>query len=197
MPMSKYHVLVAAFFLTGALISILGNDSFGGVTLVGGPPPPRIQSSQMKPVGETSGRTRPIADAPLTTIISPTGSRILAEVADNPASRSRGLMFREQLASNRGMLFVFEEAGEWSFWMKNTTVALDILWLGADKRIVHVEENVPECKGDPCPEYKPNKDALYALELPAGSVKREKLAKGMKLEFTLPPRRQREGARRP
>lgn len=143
----------------------------------------------MKPVGETSGRTRPSADAPLIAITSPTGVRILAEVADNPAMRSRGLMFREQLVSNRGMLFVFEEAGEWSFWMKNTKIALDILWLGADKRIVHVEENVPGCKQDPCPEYKPNKDALYALELPAGSVKREKLTKGMTLEFTLPPRR--------
>jgi uncharacterized membrane protein (UPF0127 family) len=129
-----------------------------------------------------------VAADPTITITFPTGARILAEVADNPVKRSRGLMFREQLASNTGMLFVFEEAGAWSFWMKNTNVVLDILWLGADKRIVHVEENVPACKRDPCPEYKPNKDALYALELPAGSVKREKLAKGMKLEFTLPPR---------
>ena len=127
-----------------------------------------------------------VAADPTITITSPTGVRILAEVADNPASRSRGLMFREQLAPNRGMLFVFEEAGEWSFWMKNTKIALDILWLGADKRIVHVEENVPGCAKDLCPEYKPNKDALYALELPAGSVKREKLAKGMKLAFELP-----------
>ncbi len=186
--MSAHRVFAAAFFLSGALASISGNDSFGWVTLIGGPPPPRVQSSQTKPVGETSGRTRPIADAPLITITFPTGARILAEVADNPTTRSRGLMFRKQLASNTGMLFVFEEAGEWSFWMKNTNVALDILWLGPDKRIIHVEENVPGCKQDPCPEYKPNKDALYVLELPAGSVKREQLTKGMKLEFTLPPR---------
>ncbi|HEV8244051.1 MAG TPA: DUF192 domain-containing protein [Nitrospirales bacterium] len=137
-------------------------------------------------MGETSGRTRPIADAPLITITFPTGTRVQVELADTPQKRSRGLMFRERLASRTGMLFVFEETGEWSFWMKNTNVALDILWLGADKRIVHVEENVPACKRDPCPEYKPNKDALYALELPAGSVKREKLAKGMKLKFDLP-----------
>ncbi|HEX9284874.1 MAG TPA: DUF192 domain-containing protein [Nitrospirales bacterium] len=153
-PMSTHHVLVAAFFLTGAL-------AFSTTT---------------------------VAADPTITITYPTGTRVQVELADTPQKRSRGLMFREQLASRTGMLFVFEEVGEWSFWMKNTTVALDILWLGPDKRIVHVEENVPGCKQDPCPEYKPNKDTLYALELPAGSVKREKLAKGMKLKFDLPPR---------
>jgi len=70
--------------------------------------------------------------------------------------------------------------------MKNTKIALDILWLGPDKRIVYIEENVPGCRQDPCPEYKPNREALYVLELPAGTVKREKLAKGMNLRFDLP-----------
>lgn len=123
---------------------------------------------------------------PIITITYPTGARVQAELADTPQKRSRGLMFRERLAPDTGMLFVFEDAGEWSFWMKNTKVALDILWLGPDKRIVYIEENVPICSQDPCLEYKSSKDALYALELPAGSVKREKLAKGMKLEFNLP-----------
>ncbi|TAL10995.1 MAG: DUF192 domain-containing protein [Nitrospirae bacterium] len=123
---------------------------------------------------------------PTITIIYPTGTRIRAELADTPQKRSQGLMFRERLAPDAGMLFVFEDAGEWSFWMKNTKLALDILWIGPDKKIVHIEENVPICRQDPCPEYKPGKDALYALELPAGSVKREKLAKGMKLAFDLP-----------
>ena len=123
---------------------------------------------------------------PTVAITYPTGARVQAELADTPQKRSRGLMFRERLALNAGMLFVFEDAGEWSFWMKNTKVALDILWIGPDKRIVYIEENVPICRQDPCPEYKPSKNALYVLELPAGSVKREKLAKGMKLEFNLP-----------
>jgi uncharacterized protein len=126
------------------------------------------------------------AAPPLITMTYPNGARILAEVADTPAKRASGLMFRDRLAPDRGMLFVFEEAGEWGFWMKNTKIALDILWLGPDKRIVYIEENVPGCRQDPCPEYKPNKEALYVLELPAGSVKREKLAKGMKLQFKLP-----------
>ena len=119
------------------------------------------------------------------TVTYPNGARLLAEVADTPAKRTSGLMFRDRLAPDRGMLFVFEEAGEWRFWMKNTKIALDILWLGPDKRIVYIEENVPGCRQDPCPEYKSNKEALYVLELPAGTAKREKLAKGMKLQFNL------------
>ena len=126
---------------------------------------------------------------PTITIIYPTGARVQAELADTPQKRAQGLMFRERLAPDAGMLFRFEDAGEWSFWMKNTKVALDILWIGPDKKIVYIEENVPTCRQDPCPEYKPGKEALYALELPAGSVKREKLATGMKLAFDLPKQR--------
>lgn len=127
-----------------------------------------------------------IAAEPTITITYPTGARVQAELADTPQKRSRGLMFRERLAPDAGMLFVFEDTGEWSFWMKNTKVSLDILWIGPDKRIVYIEENVPTCRQDPCPEYKSSKEALYVLELPAGSVKREKLTKGMKLAFDLP-----------
>src|SRR5207244_6423593 len=126
-----------------------------------------------------------IADPSLITITYPKGTRILAEVADTPAKRASGLMFRDRLAPDRGMLFVFEEAGAWSFWMKNTKIALDILWLGPDKRVVYIEENVPGCRQDPCPEYKPNREALYVLELPAGTVKREKIAKGMNRRLDL------------
>ncbi len=133
-----------------------------------------------------NGRAAGQSSQPIITITYPNGARIHAEVADTPAQRASGLMFRDRLAPDRGMLFVFEEAGEWSFWMKNTTIALDILWLGPDKRIVYIEENIPGCRQDPCPEYKPNKDAWYVLEVPAGTVKREKLAKGMKLMFNLP-----------
>ena len=133
-----------------------------------------------------AGTPRPATDPAFVTVTYPTGARVQAELADTPQKRSRGLMFRERLAPGAGMLFVFEEAGEWSFWMKNMSVALDILWIGPNGKIVHIEENVQPCRQDPCPEYKPNKEALYALELPAGSVKRDKLAKDMPLRFDLP-----------
>lgn len=126
------------------------------------------------------------AATPAIKVTFPTGARILAELADTQEKRARGLMFRDQLATDKGMLFVFEEPGQWTFWMKNTKVALDILWLGADKRIVYVLENVPGCVQEPCLQYQPDIDAVYVLEVPEGTVKREKLRKGLRLEFDLP-----------
>ena len=163
-----YLTLVVAFLLIGAPFSPREGGAAG----------PGAQSPAQS-AGQSTG-------TPLIKVAYPTGARILAELADTPQKRARGLMFRDRLANDKGMLFVFEEAGQWSFWMKNTMVALDILWIGPDKRIVYIEENVPICRQDPCPEYQSNADALYALELPAGSVKRDKLAKGMRLEFDLP-----------
>ena len=118
----------------------------------------------------------------------PNGTRILVELADTDEARARGLMFREQLATDRGMLFVFNEPAQWVFWMKNTKVALDILWINVEKRIVDIAEEVPGCIQEPCTQYQPSKDATYVLEVPAGSVKRLKLARGMRLAFTLPKR---------
>jgi uncharacterized membrane protein (UPF0127 family) len=118
-----------------------------------------------------------------TTVAYPNGTRIRAELADTDEKRARGLMFREQLASDRGMLFVFSEPGQWVFWMKDTKIPLDILWIDSNKKIVDFVENIPGCLGDPCLQYQPAFEASYALEVPAGSIKRLKLAKGMKLSF--------------
>jgi uncharacterized protein len=120
------------------------------------------------------------------TIAYPNGTRIRAELADTNEKRARGLMFREQLPSDRGMLFVFSEPGQWIFWMKNTKIPLDILWLDSTKKIVDLVENMPACVGDPCLQYQPAYEASYALEVPAGSIKRLKLAKGMRLSFDVP-----------
>jgi uncharacterized protein len=137
---------------------------------------------------ETRAELRASVNSPLLTVTYPNGSRIQVELADTNERRALGLMFREQLPKDRGMLFVFNEPGQWAFWMKNTTIPLDILWLDHHKKIVDLVENVPGCKGDPCLQYQPAQDASYALEIPGGSAKREKLAKGMQLSFDLPKR---------
>ena len=135
---------------------------------------------------ETRAELRASVNSPLLTVTYPNGSRIQVELADTNETRAQGLMFREQLPKDRGMLFVFSEPGQWIFWMKNTTIPLDIVWLDYHKKIVDLVENIPGCRGDPCLQYQPGQDASYALEVPAGSVKREKLAKGMQLTFDLP-----------
>ncbi len=122
------------------------------------------------------------------TVAYPNGTRIRAELADTNEKRARGLMFRDQLASDRGMLFVFSEPGQWVFWMKNTKIPLDILWMDSNKKVVDLVENIPGCLGDPCLQYQPAYDASYALEVPAGSIKRLKLAKGMQLSFDVSAR---------
>jgi len=124
----------------------------------------------------------------LTTVVYPNGTRIQVELADTDEKRARGLMFRDHLARDRGMLFIFSEPGQWSFWMKNTKVSIDILWLDHKKKIVDLVENLPGCVGDPCLQYQPAQEATYALEVPAGTVGRQKLARGMQLSFDLPKR---------
>jgi len=95
-------------------------------------------------------------------------------------------MFREKILPEQGMLFIFEEEGFYSFWMKNTLISLDILWLDEEKRIVHIEHAVPPCQKDPCPSYTPRFPALYVLELASGAADQNKLKLYDRLEFILP-----------
>lgn len=123
----------------------------------------------------------------LVSVTTPQGTTILAEVADTTEKRARGLMFREALAKNHGMLFTFPEPQQWTFWMKNTKIALDIIWLDRSKKIVYVERNVQGCSrtDDGCPQYQPNDEALYVLEVAAGVADALHLQRGAKLQFQL------------
>src|SRR5437763_16352030 len=118
-------------------------------------------------------------------VTTPAGVTILAEIADTTEKRARGLMFRESLAKDRGMLFTFPEPQHWTFWMKNTRIPLDIIWMDRNRKIVHVERNVPGCNrtDDGCPQYQPNEEASYVLELAAGMADTLKLHRGVKLQF--------------
>jgi uncharacterized protein len=79
-------------------------------------------------------------------------------------------MFRESLAAGKGMLFLFPRRGVYPFWMKNTLIPLDMIWLEADGRVVDVKAAVPPCPGDPCPSYSPSGQASYVLELASGEA---------------------------
>ncbi len=116
----------------------------------------------------------------------PDGKSVATELAVTDDERQLGLMFRDRLDPGQGMLFVFDEEGMQSFWMKNTLIALDMIWLDKDKRIVHIEPDVPPCKADPCPSYSSNIPAQYVLELKAGVAAMHKLKLNDRLEFALP-----------
>ena len=116
-------------------------------------------------------------------VLLPSGTKIMAEVADTPPKRLLGLMFRDQLSLNSGMLFIFEDADYHGIWMKNCRIALDILWLDKNRRVIHMEEKAPPCLADSCRTYYPAQKALYVLELNAGLIEREKIGLGAHLKF--------------
>lgn len=106
-------------------------------------------------------------------------------MANTPESLVRGLQYRMDLEENQGMLFIFENSGCHSFWMKNTLIPLDIIWLDENKHVVHIEYNLQPCIGDFCPSHTPRWDALYVLEVNAGKVAQWHLALGDKLTIHL------------
>ena len=99
------------------------------------------------------------------------GKQFAVEIADDDEERARGLMFRESMADDHGMLFVFDEDAPQSFWMKNTFIPLDILYFDGERRFVSGQYRVPTCRygGERCPNYPSEGDARYVLELNAGS----------------------------
>ena len=102
---------------------------------------------------------------------------VLAEVAATPQSREIGLMMRERLGPNEGMLFVFEEPRAWCFWMRNTLLPLSIAFLDDDGRIVNIEDMAPRTEDGHCAKA----PVRFALEMEQGWFARRALAAGAKL----------------
>jgi len=122
-------------------------------------------------------------------VFFPNDEVITAELAVTDDQRIMGLMYRDHLASDQGMLFVFEEEGIHSMWMANMLIPLDLLWLDEDKRIIHIEMDVPPCEKPPCPSYASRIPAKYVLELKAGIVEGNGLELFDRLDFILPENR--------
>jgi uncharacterized protein len=104
---------------------------------------------------------------------------IVAEVADTDARQERGLGGRTELPEGSGMWFVFEEDGLWPFWMKDTLIPLDMIWVAADGTIITIANNVqpesyPKVFGPVVP-------ARYVLEVPGGFAERHGIAEGQQV----------------
>jgi uncharacterized protein len=116
----------------------------------------------------------------------PNGDSVRAEPAISGPERERGLMFRQTLERDQGMLFFMGAEEIHPFWMKNVNFAIDILWLDRERRIVHMARNVPPCRTDPCPTYPPLMPSLYVLEIAAGRADELGLRLHDQLEFAVP-----------
>lgn len=87
------------------------------------------------------------------------------EIADSPREREFGMMCRKSMAPNRGMLFIFDRPAPQAFWMRNTLIPLDIIYIGADGRVVSIVRNARPLDESPLPSAGP---ALAVLELAGG-----------------------------
>ena len=113
------------------------------------------------------------------------GQRYSVEIADDDAERARGLMFRDTMPADHGMLFVHEREEPQAYWMKNTRIPLDILYFDNERRLVSQRRDVPPCTlGDRCPSYPSNAPARYVLELNAGQAARLGLRDGAVMTFS-------------
>ena len=100
------------------------------------------------------------------------GQRFDVEIADTEPARERGLMFRDSMPADHGMVFLFDDVAERNFWMKNCRMPLDILYFDEKYKFVSVQQRVPACRSDPCPVYPSEGPAKYVLELNAGMAEK-------------------------
>ncbi len=109
-------------------------------------------------------------DAPRSAVaVLPSGDEFMVELAVTPEERRIGYMHRDQVGPSDGMLFLFGSDDIHGIWMKNCRVALDIIWLDQDFRVVHIAPDRQPCEPDgPCPSAYPFRPARYVLELAGG-----------------------------
>lgn len=125
-----------------------------------------------------SGQTLPITAL----AVVPNGTKINLEVARSPQEQQIGLMYRKALAADRGMLFQFPSPQPISFWMKNTLIPLDMVFLR--KGVVeYIASAVPPCTADPCPSYGPRTPIDMVIELRSGRAAELNLKVGDRLQL--------------
>lgn len=146
-------------------------------------------SASCGPVSSSSGGDGPSGldrSRPTTTVTLPDGAEITAELALSRSEQAMGMMFRRNLRADEGMLFPFEEMAPRGFWMFQTVIPLDIIWLDDNKRIVEISQRTPPCtSSDPnrCPTYGGTAHSTYVLELASGQAAAHGLKSGDRLRF--------------
>ncbi len=106
-----------------------------------------------------------------------------SEIADSPAERQRGMMFRESMSDDHGMVFLFPNERQLSFWMKNTFIPLDIIFIRADRTILGIAENA---EPRTLTSQRVEGDSQFVLEINGGLARRRGIRSGQKVTFFAP-----------
>lgn len=141
-------------------------------------------STESQPdTSKTPALAAPAPKAPPRVTLSPPGGESVTvdvEVVDTPDSRQRGLMYRKQLAPDAGMLFLFERPEQHTFWMHNTLVPLDMIFITADWSVLGIVENATPLTDSP---RSVSGESQYVLEVNAGFSRRHGLAAGTSVHY--------------
>ena len=113
------------------------------------------------------------------------GKNFKVEIADTAEKQALGLMFRDSMADDEGMIFVFPNEAPRSFWMKNTRIPLDIMYFDKNLKMVSISADTPPCRVSRCPSYPSTGPAMYVLELNAGKASELGVKPGDKLTIRL------------
>ena len=105
---------------------------------------------------------------------------VVVEIADEDLERRKGLMFRESLLENEGMIFVYDKSQKLTFWMKNTLIPLDMIWIDENSVVQHIEYAVP-CETEICDIYGWDGFSKYLLEVNGGFTEKYDINVGDKV----------------
>ena len=109
---------------------------------------------------------------------------IHVDLAKTPEQQAKGLSIKNTLNENEGMLFIFDTPKEYSFWMKDMKFPIDIIWIGSDNKIVHIEKNLPPCTFFLiCTSYSPHANSKYVLEVPSNYTAKNNIIIGDRVDF--------------
>ncbi len=126
---------------------------------------------------------RPPAEPKVTLLTENGPAAFVVEVADDSQERQQGLMFRTELGPNRGMLFIFDQEEPQTFWMKNTLIPLDMVFISSAGTVVSVQRAIP-CEADPCQLYPSGAPAIYVLEIAGGLADQLGIVQGTAVTFS-------------
>lgn len=110
--------------------------------------------------------------------------QFFVETATTVSEQTQGLMHRTELPENKGMLFIYPDSQIRSFWMKNTLIPLDIIFIDQNKQIINIHTATP-CETEPCQTYKSKSPAQFVLEINAGLTSKLNFSEGTTVDFNL------------